>query len=97
MLWGPHVQRRLLIPLVAAALLLGAAAPAEPPDYPVKFIKVDELKAQLDRGVKIDVIDVRTWEAYSDLHIKGARAMPLRVVETRAPKEISKTARVVFY
>jgi rhodanese-related sulfurtransferase len=90
-------MRRLLIPLIAGAMLLGAAAPAGPPDYPVKFIKVDELKAQLDRGVKIDVIDVRTWDAYSDLHIKGARAMPLRAVETRAPKEISKTARVVFY
>ena len=63
----------------------------------MKFITVDELKAQMDRGVKIDVIDVRTWDAYSDLHIKGARAMPLRTVETRAPKEISKTTRVVFY
>jgi rhodanese-related sulfurtransferase len=90
-------MRRVLIPVLAAAVLLGAAAPAEPPDHPVKFIKVAELKAQLDRGVKIDVIDVRTWDAYSDLHIKGARAMPLRAVEARAPKEISKTARVVFY
>jgi len=89
--------RRVLIPVVAGALLLGAAAPAGPPDHPVKFIKVDELKAQLDRGVKIDVIDVRTWDAYSDLHIKGARAMPIRAIEARAPKELSKSGRVVFY
>jgi rhodanese-related sulfurtransferase len=90
-------MRHLLVALVAGTVLLGAAAPGGPPDHPVKFIKVDALKAQLARGVKIDVIDVRTWEAYSDLHIKGARAMPLRAVEARAPKEISKTARVVFY
>jgi len=90
-------MRRLLIPLVAGAVLLGAAAPGEPPDHPVKFIKVDELKAQLDRGVKIDVIDVRDWDAYVDHHIKGARSMPIRAIEARAPKELSKTGRVVFY
>jgi hypothetical protein len=31
------------------------------------------------------------------MHIKGARSMPLRVIEARAPKEISKTGLVVFY
>ena len=91
-------MRGVLVLIVAGAVLLGAAAPGgEPPDHPAKFIKVDELKAQLDRGVKIAVFDVRTSDAYADLHIKGARSMPLRDLERRAPKEISKTARVVFY
>jgi hypothetical protein len=31
------------------------------------------------------------------MHIKGARSMPLRVIEERAAKEISKTGVVVFY
>ena len=97
-LWGPHVQRRtLLIVGLAGALLLGAAAPGDLPERPVKFIAVDQLKAELDRGVKIDVIDVRGWDQYVDLHIKGARSMPLRTVEARAPREISRTGRVVFY
>ena len=89
--------RALVIVAVGGALLLGAAAPGEPPERPVKFIKVDELKAEFDRRVKIDVLDVRGEEQYADLHIKGARNMPLRTVEARASREISKTGRVVFY
>jgi rhodanese-related sulfurtransferase len=88
--------RRALIPLGVVATLLASAAPAAQPDYPVNFISVDELKATLDRGVKGDIIDVRTWDAYAEMHIKGARSMPLRAVPERAT-EISKTGLVVFY
>jgi rhodanese-related sulfurtransferase len=72
------------------------AAPAAPPEYPVNFIEVDELKALLDAGTRADIIDVRHWEHYVEQHIKGARSMPLRSVSERAP-EISKTGLVVFY
>lgn len=89
-------MRRALVPLVTAAIVLIGAAPAAPPDYPVHFIKVDELKAALDRGRRADIIDVRHWDAYVEMHIKGARDMPLRSVERRA-HEISKTGLVVFY
>jgi hypothetical protein len=88
--------RRALVPVAAAALVLLGAAPAAPPDYPVDFIRVDELKALLDRGERADIIDVRHWDAYVEMHIKGARSMPLRSVERRA-SEISKTGLVVFY
>ena len=88
---------RLLIVVTAGAILLGAAQSGEPPDHPVKFIKVDALKALLDKRVKVDVIDVRSLDAYQDLHIRKARNIPIRDVEKRAPKEISKTGRVVFY
>jgi hypothetical protein len=89
-------MRSVLAGLGAAALLLGAADPAAPPDYPVAFVKVDELKALIDRGQRPDVIDVRTWAEYEELHIKGARSMPLRSVPERA-HEISRTGLVVFY
>ena len=82
--------------LVAASVLLVGAAPAAPPDAPVNFIKADELKALVDRGTRADVIDVRTWDAYQEMHIKDARSMPLRAIEARAT-EISKTGLVVFY
>ena len=88
--------RRVLVTVVAGAILLVGAAPAAPPDHPVNFIKVDELKAVLDGGAKADIIDVRNWDAYVEMHIKGARSMPLRAVEARA-HEISKTGLVVFY
>ena len=86
----------MLITVLVVATLTLAAAPASPPDYPVNFIKVDELKALMDRGTHPDIIDVRHWDEYVKLRIKGARSMPLRAVPERA-KEISKTGLVVFY
>ena len=76
--------------------MLVRPAPAAPPDYPVNFISVDELKATLDRGARGDIIDVRNWDAYIDMHIRGARSMPLRSVPQRAG-EIKKTGLVVLY
>ncbi len=89
-------MRRTLIGVVATGVLLASAAPAAPPEYPVTFIKVDELKVLLDLGAKADIIDVRHWVAYVDSHIQGARSIPLRAVPDRAV-EISKTGLVVFY
>jgi rhodanese-related sulfurtransferase len=89
-------MRRLVTTLVAAGVLLVGAAPAAPPDAPVSFIKVDELKALLDGGTRADVIDVRTWDAFQEMHIKGARSVPLRALEARA-REIDKRGLVVFY
>jgi rhodanese-related sulfurtransferase len=88
--------RGALAVVVAVGLLFASAAPAAPPEHPVSFIKVDELKSALDRGTKADIIDVRHWEQFVESHIKGARSMPLRVVNERA-SEISKTGLVVFY
>ena len=82
--------------VVATAVLLLGAAPASPPESPVSFITVDELKTLLDRGTRADIIDVRRWDAYVQVHIKGARSMPLRAVSDRA-HELSKTGLVVFY
>ena len=89
-------MRRAVVPVVAAGILLLGAAQAAPPDYPVNYIKVDELKAKLDGGARADIIDVRHWPEYETMHIKGARSMPLRSITERSG-EISKTGLVVFY
>jgi hypothetical protein len=89
-------MRRTLSLLGAAGMLLLGAAPAAPPESPVHFITVDELKARLDRGSKAEIIDVRHWAQYVEMHIKGARSMPLRAVPARAT-EIPRTGLVVFY
>jgi len=89
-------MRRVLMLMVAASVVLLGAAPAAPPDAPVNFISVDELKAMVDKGTRVDIIDVRTWDTYEEMHIKNARSMPLRSVESRA-REISRTGNVVFY
>jgi 3-mercaptopyruvate sulfurtransferase SseA len=90
-------RRALVIAGLASAVLLGAAAPGEPPDYPVKFISVDQLKADLDRKAKVLIVDVRTEGEFAETHIKGARSIPLRTVDARATKEIPKNGRVVLY
>jgi rhodanese-related sulfurtransferase len=77
-------------------LLLGAAAPASPPDYPVTFITVDELKAVIDRGGPAIVVDVRTRPEYDERHITGARSIPLRSLPERA-RELPRNQLVVFY
>ena len=89
-------MRGLLGVVLAASILLVGAAPASPPDAPVNFIKADELKGLLDQGRRVDIIDVRHWDSYVEMHIKGARSMPVRMIEARG-SEISKTGHVVFY
>jgi rhodanese-related sulfurtransferase len=89
-------MRTMLATLVAAGVLLLGAAPAAPPDPPANFISVDELKKLIDGGARADLIDVRHWDAFVEMHIKGARSIPVRSVEPRA-SEISKTGLVVFY
>ena len=89
-------MRAPLIAVIAAGALLVGAGPAAPPDFPVNYIKVDELKALLDKKTKVDLVDVRTWAEYQDLHIKGARSMPLKIVKERA-FEIQKAGPVVLY
>jgi rhodanese-related sulfurtransferase len=89
-------MRRGLVPVITAGILLLGAAQAAPPDSPVSYIKVDELKTQLDGGTRADVIDVRHWPEFEALHIKGARSIPIRVIGERS-KEISRTGMVVLY
>ena len=89
-------RKTLAISGLAGALLLLGAGPAAPPDRPVSFISVDELKAMLDRRQRVDIIDVRHWDQYVKQHIRGARSMPLRAIPERG-HEITKTGAAVFY
>jgi rhodanese-related sulfurtransferase len=82
--------------VAAAGLLLMGASPAAPPDFPVSYISVEELKELLDRRARVDVIDVRTRDEYDALHIKGARSLPLRTVRERAAA-IPRAGLVVLY
>ena len=88
--------RSAIVPVITAGILLLGAAQAAPPEHPVSYIKVDELKARIDKGARADIIDVRHWPEYEAMHIKGARSMPLRVITERSG-EISRTGLVVFY
>lgn len=50
----------------------------------------------VDAGTAVDVIDVRTRGEYEQVHITGARSIPLRDMPDRL-REIPKTRPVVFY
>jgi hypothetical protein len=89
-------MRRGLMVLTAAAVLLTGAAPAAPPDFPVAFMSVDELKALWDKKERVAIIDVRTRPEYDALHIAGARSIPLRGMRERAA-EVPKSGLVVLY
>ena len=89
-------MRLSLIALTAAAVLLMGAAAAAPPDYPVNYISVDELKTLLDRKERAVIIDVRTPPEYDALHIAGARSIPLRSIRERTA-EVPRSGLVVFY
>jgi len=89
-------MRLPLMALAVAGLLLTGASPAAPPDFPVSFISVDELKGLLDQKTRVDIIDVRTRAEYDALHIKGARTIPLRSLRERAAA-IARSGLVVLY
>lgn len=88
--------RALVVVAAAGAALLGGAVPAAQPDYPVAFITVDELKRRLDAGESATIIDVRSAAEYEELHIQGARSIPLRALPERTA-EVPRRGLVVFY
>jgi len=85
---------------IAGAIVLGAVAaePAGDPEVPEKYLKVDVVKALLDRRQAVVLIDVRSPQQFADLHIKGARNIPLGDLPARlaeVPKD--KDTLVVLY
>lgn len=90
-------MRRLaagLAGLVALAWI--GVAPADDPDVPERYMKVDEVKALLDKKQAVRFVDVRPREQYDLLHIKGAVSIPLEEMAGRAG-EVSRQDLVVLY
>ena len=90
------MKRLVGVGLLCGLLFWFGIVPAGEPEVPLQFISADELKALLDKKVKVDLIDVRSWSEYVKRHINGARSMPIRAIPSRA-YEISKTGVVAFY
>lgn len=74
----------LLLMLMSANLSLGA-----------ERVTAQELKAMLDRGEKIVLIDVRTPEEHREAHIPGSVLMPLDTLEN--VKKLPDGARHIIY
>jgi rhodanese-related sulfurtransferase len=89
---------RRFVPVLLGAIALAwvSAAPADDPDVPERYMKVDEVKALLDLRQTVRFIDVRPREQYELLHIKGAVSIPLEEMRRRIG-EISRQDLTVVY
>jgi hypothetical protein len=76
----------LLLALSVLAAPLAHADPAKyplfaqqtlPPDVKAEFISVDALAAELKKGAKPVIIDVRSADEFQQAHIAGAVSAPL--------------------
>ncbi len=90
------LKRRFFFVFAMAVLFvqpLFAASPAE-----VTRISVDELKARLDRGDDIVILDVRSPKSYarSMVRIKGAVRIAPRELDRRA-RELPMGKEIVTY
>jgi 3-mercaptopyruvate sulfurtransferase SseA len=92
------VARRHTIPvlLLAIALTWVGPAPADDPEVPERYMKVDEAKALVDMKKAVTFVDVRPREQYDLLHIKGAISVPLDELPRRLD-EVSRQDVVVVY
>jgi rhodanese-related sulfurtransferase len=84
-----------LLAAIAAVAWLGAA-PAGDPEVPERYISVDEAKALVDMRRRVVFVDVRSKEQFDELHIQGARSVPLRDLPRRLD-EVPRQEFVVLY
>ena len=103
---------RLVAALACCVTVLGlvfaTAVSADPRDYPqfaqqrvaediaVRFTSVEELKARIDSGEAVKIIDVRGYGDYARGHLPGAVSVPLGVLPY-AFEEIPTDIPVVLY
>lgn len=100
--------RRLAGGLFLLGLAGAATVCADPRDYPqfaqqkvaqdiaIKFTSVDELKARVDAGAPLKLIDVRGYGNYARGHLPGAVSIPLGVLPYSLD-DIPKDIPVVLY
>jgi len=87
--------------LIAACLVVGvlfwvSPAPADDPEVPEKYMSVDEVNALLEEKKPVTFIDVRPKEQFDELHIRGARHVPLTELPRRLAS-LSKQDLLVLY
>jgi len=90
------VGRLLTACLVAIAVFWVSPAPADDPEVPEKYVSVDEANALLEQKKPVTFIDVRPKEQFDELHIRGARSLPLTELPGRLAS-LSKQDLLVLY
>jgi rhodanese-related sulfurtransferase len=88
--------RLLTACLVAIAVCWVSPAPADDPEVPETYVSVDKANALLEQKKPVTFIDVRPVEQFDELHIRGARSVPLTELPTRLAS-LSKQDFLVLY
>jgi rhodanese-related sulfurtransferase len=82
--------------LVAVALFWVSPSPADDPEVPEKYMSVDQVNALLQQKKPVTFIDVRPKDQFDELHIRGARHIPLAELPRRLVS-LSKQDLLVLY
>jgi hypothetical protein len=88
-----------VIAMVSVLLLTGCGASTSSVPATVKQvprIRAQELKALLDRGDEVIVVDTRSGASFEHMHISGAVSIPDSKIEARHG-ELSQEAKIVLY
>ena len=75
--------------LAAVAFSSAGAAPAGDPEVPERYVSVDEARKLADTSRRPIFVDVREPAQFAELHIRGARNVPL----TELPKRLAEIPR----
>ena len=78
--------------LVAIAVFWVSPAPGDDPEVPEKYVSVDQANALLEQKKPVTFIDVRPKEQFDELHIRGARSLPL----TELPRRLASLSKEDF-
>lgn len=90
------MARWLAACLVAVSFLWVVPAPADDPEVPEKYLSVEQANAMLEQKKPMTFIDVRPKEQFDELHIRGARNIPLTELPQRLAS-VSKQDYTVLY
>lgn len=90
------IRKKLAI-ILPVFLMVLALAPAFAAGNGYKDLTVDQVKARIDAGEKITIVDVRTKEEWKEEgHIKGALLMPIKELDGHM-KHLDKDAEIILH
>ena len=89
-------MKKLLIPLLAAALLTGCMTGDAQPENTYQMITPQEAKEIMDTRTGYVILDVRTQSEYDEKHIPGAILIPNTEIEGRAEAELPDKDQLIL-
>ena len=92
------ISKTLIIVITALVLLSWAGSSYAADDHAVdgQRIEAEALKARIDNGEMILIVDVRSPDEFMETHVTGSLSVPLHQVEAKLGSLSPKT-KLAFY